>query len=356
MTCEERLERIFRGEMVDVIPFAMKGWRVQQCAAERALRNDGMGVMDNASVYRSRHGDVTEETHSYVENGLALQRRTLHTPRGDLTSVSRRVAENRSEMTTWTIEPLFKGPEDYAKLRSLVEDQKIEPCYDRFEQARAGMEGEAFFKTTAPAVPIHIILYQFLGVEQFAVEWSEHRDEIERLIGVMEAKHREIYRVVADSPALVVQVGGNYAPEMLGKPRFEKYVVPHWEDTGDILHAGGKLMGCHLDADNALWAKEVGDSKLDWIEAFTPAPDTDMSMKEAREAWRDKTFFINFPSSLHLSSHETIVRTTRQLIEDVAPGDRFIIGITENVPEDRWRESFRAILDTVNEFGRLPVT
>lgn len=48
-------------------------------------------------------------------------------------------------------------------------------------------------------------------------------------------------------------------------------------------------------------------------------------------------------------------RTTRQLLREAAPGDRSIVGITENVPEDRWRTSFAAILQTLNECGRLPI-
>ena len=44
------------------------------------------------------------------------------------------------------------------------------------------------------------------------------------------------------------------------------------------------MLGCHLDANNQLWAAEVGASPLDWVEAFTPAPDTDMSFAQVRAA------------------------------------------------------------------------
>ena len=121
------------------------------------------------------------------------------------------------------------------------------------------------------------------------------------------------------------------------------------------MHVEGKLLGSHLDANNALWADEVAASPLDWIEAFTPDPDSDMTLAEAREKWPGKTLFINFPSSVHLQEAEAIEAETRRLLRESAPGDHFIIGITENVPENRWRESFAAILRTANEFGRLPI-
>ena len=171
----------------------------------------------------------------------------------------------------------------------------------------------------------------------------------------MTTKQRRAYEIAATSPALAIMCGGNYAPEMLGLERFREFVLPHWEEAGSILHEGGKLMGCHLDANNQLWAPEIGASPLDWIEAFTPAPDTDMTLTAARAAWPGKTMFINFPSSVHLETDERIRQTTRALLLEAAPGDRFIVGITENVPENRWRDSFRAILETLNEYGELPI-
>ena len=71
--------------------------------------------------------------------------------------------------------------------------------------------------------------------------------------------------------------------------------------------------------------------------------------------WPGKVLFINFPSAVHLEEPSVIEATTAQILKEAAPGDRFIIGITENVPDDRWRESFCTILKTVNEFGRLPI-
>jgi hypothetical protein len=54
------------------------------------------------------------------------------------------------------------------------------------------------------------------------------------------------------------------------------------------------------------------------IEAFTRAPDTDMTLREALDAWPDKVLWINFPSSLHLADTDTIRRTTRELLGRIA--------------------------------------
>ena len=355
MTRSQSIERIFRGELPDYVPFVLKGWRVPFCRAERELRNDGMGTIDSAGVYAVRSPNITSDSHSFTDRGIGYVRTTVKTPVGELSSVTRRLGSERTESTTWTVEPMFKGPEDYKVLRFLVRDQQPVPSYEGFLKAPRQMDGEAFFKTGAPGIALHTIMYTYLGIETFALEWADRRDEILALNDLMSQKHRQIYEIVAESPGLVVQLGGNYSSEVLGKDRFIDFVLPHWEEACGILHGGGKLPGCHLDANNRLWAKEVGDSDLDWIEAFTPSPDTDMSVADARRAWPGKTMFINYPSSVHLQPAAVIEETTKQILRDCAPGDRFIVGITENVPENRWRESFRTILDTCKRYGKTPI-
>jgi len=94
---------------------------------------------------------------------------------------------------------------------------------------------------------------------------------------------------------------------------------------------------------------------MDYVEAFTPYPDTDMTVREAREAWPNKTLWINFPSSVHLESTDSIAEMTRSLLREAAPGNRFIIGITEDLPPGRWQGNFETILGVCNRFGRTPI-
>lgn len=350
MNCSERLEAIFAGEMVDRVPFALKGWRIPQCEMERKLRNEGMCILDARSVYTSTSPNVETETRSFTEGGIGYQRTIIKTSRGELSALTR-----ASGGTTWRLEHLFKGPEDYAAVQAMVRDRRYFPSYEGFLQAQERIGGEAYFKTGAPGSPLHDIMYAIMGLNTFAVEWAERRDQVIALHEIITENQRPVYDIVARSPAKLVQCGGNYSPEVLGKERFADYVLPHWEEACGALHEGGKLVGCHLDASNALWAAEVGDSPLDWIEAFTPAPDTDMTLADARRAWPGKTLFINFPSSVHLASAAVIAATTRQLLRESAPGDRFVVGITETVPDDRWPESFHTILTTLNECGNLPI-
>ena len=355
MNCAERIAAIFEGELVDQVPFALKGWRIPQCEMERVLRNEGLGIVDSRSVYRSVSPNIETQTLIYNRDGVGYQKTVIQTPKGELSAVHRRVAPEKTESTTWRIEMMFKSPADYDAIEFMIRDKQYIPDYEPFLKAREQIGGEAFFKTSMPGSPLHTIMYSIMGLETFSIEWAERRERVIALHDAMAENEREIYSIVARSPAKVVQCGGNYTPEVLGKQRFVDYVLPHWQEVGAILHEEGKLLGCHLDANNRLWAEEVGRSELDWIEAFSPAPDTDMTVAEARKMWPGKVLFINFPSAVHLEEPGVIEEATVQILKEAAPGDRFIIGITENVPDHRWRESFSAILKTVNKYGRLPI-
>ena len=355
MNCAEKIEAVFEGKFVDAVPFALKGWRIPPCEMERTLRNEGMGIIDSAQVYSSVSPNIETETQHFTKDGASYQRRTVKTPVGELSSLTRSMPTAKTESTSWRMEMLFKGPQDYEAVEFMIRDRQYAPAYDSFRKAQAQMGGDAFFKTGAPGAPIHSIMYEIMGLDTFSIEWAERRDRVLALHDALTENQRETYSIIARSPAKVVQCGGNYAPEVLGKDRFLAHVLPHWEEITSIMHEGGKLVGTHLDANNQLWAREVGASGLDWIEAFTPAPDTDMTVADARRMWPGKVLFINFPSSVHLRDAGEIEAVTKQILNEAAPGDRFIIGITENVPDNRWRESFHTILKTVNTFGRLPI-
>ncbi len=75
-----------------------------------------------------------------------------------------------------------------------------------------------------------------------------------------------------------------------------------------------------------------------------------MTLREALDIWSDKVLWINFPSSLHLASIEVIYQTAREMVAAAVPGDRFIMGITEDIPEDRWQGNLQAISKAIHQF------
>ena len=70
-----------------------------------------------------------------------------------------------------------------------------------------------------------------------------------------------------------------------------------------------------------------------------------MSLAQARAAWPDKVLWLNYPSSLHLRPDAEVATAAFEMLESLDSPDGVIVGITEDMPEDRWRDSCRAIMD-----------
>jgi hypothetical protein len=183
------------------------------------------------------------------------------------------------------------------------------------------------------------------------VEWAERRDEVMRLYRALLERDRRLFRVIADGPLLAVDYCGNISPPVVGRERCRDLVFPVYEEVAEMLHAKGKLLVVHLDADCGPLVDLVAGSSIDVIDAFTPSPDTDMTMAEARRAWPDKVIWVNFPSSQHLADDAAVYDITRHIIQENGGKDRLLIGITEDVPPSRWQASFQAINRAILDHG-----
>jgi len=352
MTPRERVEAALLGQIPDMVPFTAYENKLPTSEAERRLRNDGLCIVERrVPAYTAVYSEVSEEQiHFTSTDGIRRVRTIIHTPAGKLTTLDRPAG-----FTTWHEERVFKSPDDYEAIEALIRDRTYVPNYEAMIERQDLMGGDAIVRASLGYSPLQEIIYIIMGLEQFAVQWAENRERLMRLYDALTEDRRKLYPIVAQCPALAVNYCGNVSPEVVGVERFERYILPHYEDAAEVMHARGKLIGVHMDANTRPLAAGLARSKIDYIEAFTPAPTCDMTVAEAREAWPGKALWINFPSSVHLEPLSVIEETTRGMLWEAAPGDRFLIGITEDVPPDRWQGNFTAILRVIRQEGRLPI-
>lgn len=337
----KRVETALRGGCGDRVPFTVYENMIPQCRAERELRNRGLCIVNRVNVFRTHCPNVAVRQDHVREAGRSLIRTWYQTPVGTVDTLT-----EPAGFTTWTHEKLFKTPDDYKVLLFLIEDEVYESNYESFVQAERASGEDGIFRAGFGLEPLQALISgNFMKMETFCVEWMERRDEILRLYHALVEKRRQVYPIVAESPASHANYGGNVVPEIIGRETFEKYYVPHYNEAAELMHKHGKLIGCHFDANCKLLAKAIGNTDLDYIEAFTPAPDTDMTLAEAREAWPDKVLWLNFPSSAHLRPYPEIEEITVDLLNQLGDVRGTIMGITENIPPERWQQSCRAIMN-----------
>jgi hypothetical protein len=315
---------------------------IPQCVVERELRNRGLCIVKrDAPVFKIHRPNVKMTQSTFWENDRQMVRTYYETPKGTLTTLY-----EEHGFTQWYHERLFKTPNDYAALLSLIEDEVHTLDYANFVYAQESFGEDGIFRAQIGLEPLQALISgTYFDTHTFCIEWMDRRGEVLKLYEAIVENRRKIYPIVAQSPALHANYGGNVVPEIIGPVNFQRYYVPHYNEAAEILHRHGKLIGCHFDANCRALADMIAETDLDYIEAFTPAPDTDMTLGEARQAWPDKAIWINFPSSAHLRSGATVAQITIDLLNEVSTVDGLIFGITEDMPADRWQASCRAIMD-----------
>ena len=348
MTPRARVERALRGGHADRVPFTIYECIIPQCAAERAMRNRGLCIVNRLPVFHTHRPNVRTTEQTWWENGRKLTRTEHETPLGKLSTLT-----EDGGFTSWRHDLLLKRPEDYAAIRFFLRDEIYAPAYAEFACAQTAFGEDAIFRANFGLEPLQeLISGGVMTMERFCEEWMERRDEVLSLYEILVENRRKIYPLVAQSPAAHANYGGNVTPEIIGDRVFEDYYVPHYHEAAEIMHRHGKLIGCHFDANNHLIAAAIAGTPLDYIEAFTPAPDTDMTLAAARAAWPGKVLWLNFPSSVHLRPDTEVEQTAVDLLSQAGSIDGLLMGITENMPPERWQDSCRAIMDGLDRHAR----
>ena len=348
MTPRARVEQALHGGHTDRVPFTMYECMVLQCAAERALRNRGMCIVNRLPVFTTHRPNVRMAQQTYWEREKKFTRTLYETPHGPLSTLT-----EDGGFTSWRHELLLKRPEDYAAIRFFLRDEVYAPAYAEFARAQAAFGEDAIFRANFGLEPMQeLISGGVMGMQTFCEEWIERRDEVLSLYEILVENRRRIYPLVAQSPASHANYGGNVTPEIIGRANFETYFVPHYNEAAEVMHRHGKLIGCHFDANTRILAKAIAGTALDYIEAFTPAPDTDQTLAEARAAWPDKVLWINFPSSVHIQPDAAVRAVAFDLLQQVGTVDGLLVGITEDMPPERWQGSCHAIMDGLDRHAR----
>ena len=346
MTPKERVMTALRGGQPDKVPFTVYECMIPQCTAERELRNQGLCIVYRMASYRTVYPNVQVKSYSYVdEKNRNVVRRVYPTPYGDLSSLV-----EPAGFTSWKHEYLFKTEEDYKKLLFMIRDSVLLPDYDNAME-KVKMLGDDFVvRDQLMYEPMQALISDYMGTETFCYEWMDNRDLILELYDALLENSRKAFKIVAEGPLEFINLGGNVVPNIIGVDTFRKYFVPVYNEAAEILHKRNKLLGCHFDADNTIIMDDIGNTLLDYIEAYDAG--ISPSVRIAREKWPDKVLWLNWPSSWHLLDGSQVYSKTKLLLDEASSSNRFIIGITEDVPQDRWQDNFKTIMSAIDDYSK----
>ncbi|MFC1453008.1 hypothetical protein ACFLSJ_06640 [Verrucomicrobiota bacterium] len=351
MTPEERVSRCVDGGHADKVPFTM--YSCPQNAVEREMRNMGMCLVDRggpvcSTTYPNVHMHRTVEWNE--DYSLKMIRTFYDTPVGTVSTLHQEGGGRPGFMH----EKMWKSAEDYRTILFILKDARIEQAdFGGWASKSKAYGGDHYIRGGIGIEPLQLFISEYwMDMQDFCIEWMDSRDEILGLYEAMVENNRKVYPMAAASPARIIDYGGNVVADIIGRDTYEQYFVPHYREAADILHGNGKLLASHYDANCGLLRDLIATSGLDCIEAFTPAPDTDMTLREARDAWPDKILWCNFPSSVHLRDDSEVEQFTVNMLNELDSVDGIIMGITEDLPAHRGLDSCLAVMNGLERHAR----
>ncbi|MGQ9596478.1 MAG: uroporphyrinogen decarboxylase family protein [Thermoproteota archaeon] len=237
----------------------------------------------------------------------------------------------------------------------MIEDTVYEPDYENYIRIKEDLEGDGIVTVWADYTPLMKVIIAYMGFKTFVLMYHRNRESIEDLVETLDRSFLKMYRIIADSPAEIVRMGDNTDSALISPSLFEKYCFPYYNKYAGILQEKGKIVISHMDGRLKALKDLIAETRLDAIEAFTPPPAGDLSLKEAKEAWKDKVVWMNFPEEVFLRTPSEISSFTIRLLEEIAPGKGFIVSVTEDIHPDYYRKGIETVTKTLCKYGDLPI-
>ena len=347
MDIKERILTAMNWGEPDRVPLTVYDWLLPRGFNERQLRESDVGLITRLPAHRVEYRQVEIIAREYWEKGRPFIRRTIRTPVGE---IWQKLEPDRAYGTSnWIQEHFIKQPDDYPVMEFYVRDAVYTDNYEviRENQRRMGTDGIVLVRIAKS--PLQEMLYQMMGMEQFSEDYHMRRDLFDSLHATMAKRYAELYELAAESPVEILQLGDNITSDVVGKERFRNYLMPEYAKLTKRLAGTGKKLAVHMDGRLKSLKDDIAVAELDIVEAMTPSPMGDVSVKEARQAWPEKALWINFTSSMHIEPPEAIERHTRQLLEEAGSKRGFGISVTEDAPIEALEKSLAIISRVLRE-------
>lgn len=369
MNSRERILTTLRGEAPDRVPISTyelvgynsKAFENNDPSYARLMdaireNTDCICMWDprsNATFLESSY-PVDMDVQEQREGNATIYKRTLHTPKGNLTQTTKTVDGLH---TTWQIEHWCKSLDDVDKALS-IPYHPLE--YDVSDYARIKNEvGDKGIVMASLADPLWLAadLMEFGQYTVWALTETEHFANtvammhercMENLRRTLEVNVVDLYRIC----------GPEYAtPPYLPPEHFGRFVVPYVSDMVELIHSKGAKarIHCHGRIGQVLdMIRETGAGSIDPCEA---PPDGDIVLSDVKKrVGGEMCIFGNIQLKvLEIGTADEVGRVVRECMNSAKEGGGYIIMPTAapiNSPlAKRTEENYLRFIDAALEHG-----
>jgi hypothetical protein len=333
------------------LPPRYQGWSLRDI--ERDL---GMGTpARDGKIFETKLKGVDIQV-QHRGNELVTE---YHTPVGTLSTLYRESEQlQEQEIQGREIQHLIKGPADYPVMEYIIEHTEYVPTFEEFDTYDSEIGEDGLPLVLVGDCPMNRLMRELVGYNRIFFDLADYPKQVESLLAVMEDKHQEMWKIAAESPAILFLYGLHFDSQMTPPPLFRKYFLPHFQEFNRLMHRHGKYVAFHSDADSSLLLNLLVEAEYDCADTFTCAPMVKVTLTEARAAWGKRIAIWGGIPSIILGPpflESEFEDYMEELFRIVAPGDAFILGVGDNVMPEARIERVARVSRMVQEWGKYPI-
>ena len=338
--------------LAGTLPDEFAGMRLGEVQKEMGLGKTAR----TGHVFTTRNKGV--EVHER-RDGLMVQYDHV-TPVGTVSRLVKRTPElDAAGIYPLEVEHFIKKPEDFETVMYIIENTEYFPAYEQFIDYDESIGDDGLPMIQLGDIPFHHYLENYTGYEKGYLDLFDYPDKVERLLETMHQSYKaKMWPLAAKSPGTVFLHGAHFSTETTPANYFEQYMLPYMQEFADYLHGFDKKVAHHADNDTSAIIDLLRESRYDMHECFVTAPMVPITLAEARKSLGDDiTIFGGVPSVILESSisDEKFEEYMQEIFDAVAPGDRFILGIADNMMPTSMLSRVKRIGEMVEEQGNYPI-
>ncbi len=341
---------VYRNKPVDRIPLGIYIRYLPRGGVERELRERGFGLIDYhppvslmAPPWHILPGFLSEvrgvefSVRHRWQDGVRTERRTFHTPVGDLwQESSQSIGAGSEHISKYYVATL----EDYRILQYVVERTVFRSQEEEIRRRIRDLGRDGVLLGRMDRSPYQKLLIELAGAERFLTDLHEYPDVVTELLETMDHRMDEMFRIALDSSVEAIWQPDNITFDLTPPDSFERFCIPFYRRHGPAVRAAGKPYIVHMDGRLRMLEPLVREAPFDVLESLSlPRISGDYGLAEAMDAFPDKVIVPNFPANLSDGTEAEIRDFLRDLLAEARPGRPFMLQVSEDIPEAGWQRT-----------------
>jgi hypothetical protein len=278
----------------------------------------------------------------------------VRTPVGEISTVYRDIWEDDRRVNHRIESYPVKTVQDLRVVIDLVDRQQFRANHETFRRAAETVGHRAEPTMFLSSSGFTDLIKTWCGLPGTYYLLQDHPAEVAEYLVACDRRDDRLIDAALQLPCRIFNLGDHANNEFTPPPILETYLLPRWQRIAGRLHAAGRFVHTHWDGNSRLILPFLCASRLDAVEALTPAPMCDMTLEEIKEAVGDRMVVLDLiPAIDFLPGHslKDLLAFTRRVIDLFAP--KLILGISDEISQVGQIEKVEAISELVDDLCGL---